>query len=175
MKFRAYPAKGKKGGQLPNLIVRFGDTIISPQPRDVEEIREAVGVVEETLQSFKRLLVDSRTAESLRQGGNGDARGHISEHIDDLVDLTEAGLIEIHAPELDVERLETLCAELGDHAAKVSEAFQAKDEEFTPRPTKDAADYVVTGGLFAGLLDVVSAVRGFVTLLSDIKTRNEGA
>ncbi len=156
------------------LLVRHGDTVVSLQPRDLEEIKEAVGVVEETFQSFKRLLVDSRTAESLRQGGNGDARGDISEHIDDLVDLTEAGLIEIHAPELDVERLDTLCSELGDYTEKVGDAFEAKEETFTPRPVEDAAAYVVTGGVLAGLLDVVGVVRGLLNLLSEIKARNEG-
>lgn len=161
-------------GKGSKLLIRYGDTVVSLQPRDLEEIKEAVGVVEETFQSFKRLLVDSRTAESLRQGGNGDARGDISEHIDDLVDLTEAGLIEIHAPELDVERLDALCSELGNYTAKIGDAFEAKDEAFTPRPVEDAAAYVVTGGVLAGLLDVVGGVNGLLNLLGEIKARNEG-
>jgi len=39
-------------GKGSKLLIRYGDTVASLQPRDLEEIKEAVGVVEETFQSF---------------------------------------------------------------------------------------------------------------------------
>ena len=86
---------------------------------DLERVKEAIGILEETLESFQKLLVDGRTAESLHQAGNGDARGDITEIIDELIDLVGAGLLEVQAPELDINRYEVLCSEFEKYTDKV--------------------------------------------------------
>ena len=120
------------------------------------------------------MLVDGRTAESLHQAGNGDARGEITEHIDDLIDLVGAGLLEVQAPELDVNRYEVLCSEFEKYADKVGEAFEEK-EEAVPTSVGEIADHVVTGGVLAALLDVLGAFGGLLGLLNEVKQESEGA
>jgi hypothetical protein len=44
----------------------------------------------------------------------------------------------------------------------MQQSFEQRAEDFTPRPVDQAAGYVLTGGMMAGLLDAVSA---FVELL----------
>jgi hypothetical protein len=90
------------------LIVHYADEVLPLTAHDLEQVKEAIGILEESLESFQVLLVDGRTAESLHQAGNGDARGDITELIDDLIDLVGAGLIEVQAPELDINRYEVL-------------------------------------------------------------------
>jgi hypothetical protein len=138
---------------------------------DLERVKEAIGILEEALESFQVLLVDGRT---LHQAGNGDARGDITEHIDDLIDLVGAGLLEVQAPELDINRYEVLCSEFEKYTTKVGDAFAAKDDVFTPRPVDEAADYVVTGGILAALLDVTSAFGGLLGLLNAIRGESGG-
>lgn len=156
------------------LIVHYEDEVLPLTAHDLERVKEAIGILEETLESFQKLLVDGRTAESLHHSGNGDARGDISEYIDDLFDLVGAGLIEVQAPELDINRYEVLCSEFEKFTTKVGEAFEAK-EEAVPISVDQIADHVVTGGVLAALLDVLGAFGGLLGLLNEIRGESEGA
>jgi hypothetical protein len=147
------------------LIVHYEDEVLPLTAHDLERVKEAIGILEETLESFQKLLVDGRTAESLHHSGNGDARGDISEYIDDLFDLVGAGLIEVQAPELDINRYEVLCSEFEKFTTKVGEAFEAKEE----------AVPISVGGVLAALLDVLGAFGGLLGLLNEIRGESEGA
>ena len=155
------------------LIVDYADEVLPLTAHDLERVKEAIGILEEALESFQVLLVDSRTAESLHQAGNGDARGDITEIIDDLIDLVGAGLLEVQAPELDISRYEVLCSEFEKYTEKVGEAFEAK-EEAVPISVDQIADHVVTGGVLAALLDVLSAFGGLLGLLNEVKQESAG-
>jgi hypothetical protein len=156
------------------LIVHYEDEVLPLTAHDLERVKEAIGVLEESLESFQVLLVDSRTAGSLHQAGNGDTRGDITEITDDLIDLVGAGLLEVQAPELDINRFEVLCSEFEKCTDKVGEAFEAK-EEVAPSTVDQIADHVVTGGVLAALLDVLSAFGGLLGLLNEIKQETAGA
>ena len=156
------------------LIVHYADEVLPLTAHDLERVKEAIGILEETLESFQRLLVDGRTAESLHQAGNGDARGDITELIDDLIDLVGAGLLEIQAPELDINRFEVLCSEFEKYTDKVGDAFEAKGEA-VPISVDQIANEVVTGGVLAALLDVLGAFGGLLGLLNEIKQETAGA
>ena len=157
------------------LIIHYEDEVLPLTAHDLERVKEAIGILEESLESFQVLLVDGRTAESLHQAGNGDARGDITEIIDDLIDLVGAGLLETQAPELDINRYEVLCSEFEKCTDKVGQAFEAKADVFTPRPVDEAADHVVTGGVLAALLDVLGAFGGLLGLLNEIREEGAGA
>ena len=156
------------------LIVHYADEVLPLTAHDLERVSEAIGILEESLESFQVLLVDGRTAESLQQASNGDARGDITELIDDLIDLVGAGLLEVQAPELDINRYEVLCSEFEKYTDKVGDAFEAK-EEAVPISVDEIADHVVTGGVLAALLDVLSAFEGLLGLLNEVKQESEGA
>ncbi len=155
------------------LLVHYADEVLPLTAHDLERVKEAIGILEDTLESFQKLLVDGRTAESLHQAGNGDARGDITEIIDDLIDLVGAGLLEVQAPELDINRYEVVCSEFEKYTDKVGEAFEAK-EEAVPTSVDQIADHVVTGGVLAALLDVLSAFGGLLGLLNEVKQESAG-
>ena len=153
------------------LIVHYADEVLPLTAHNLERVKEAIGILEESLESFQVLLVDGRT---LHQAGNGDARGDITEIIDDLIDLVGAGLLEVQAPELDINRYEVLCSEFEKYTDKVGEAFEAK-EEAVPTSVDQIADQVVTGGVLAALLDVLGAFGGLLGLLNEIRGETAGA
>ena len=159
----------------PGLIVHYADEVLPLTAHDLERVKEAIGILEENLESFQILLVDAETAESLHQAGNGEARANITEIIDDLIDLVGAGLLEVQAPELNINRYEVLQSEFEKYTTKVGDAFSVKDDVFKPRPVDEAVDYVVTGGVLTALLDVLSAFEGLLGLLDEIKGESEGA
>ena len=64
--------------------------------------------------------------------------------------------------ELVVEKLRTFNTDLQEQSSSMQRSFEQRAEDFTPRPVDQAAGYVLTGGMMAGLLDAVSA---FVELL----------
>lgn len=156
------------------LIVHYAEEVLPLTAHDAERIREAVGILEETLKSFQILLVDSRTAESLVPAGSGIAGGDITELINELIDLVGAALLEIRAPEFDINRFEVLSSEFAAYTYKVGAAFEAKEEE-EPTSVDQIADRVVTGGVLAALLDVLSAFGGLLGLLNEVKQESEGA
>ena len=158
----------------PRLIVHYTDEVLSLTAHDLERVKEAIGILEESLESFQILLVDAQTAESLHQAGNGEAPGDITEIIDDLIDLVGAGLLEVQAPELNINRYEVLCSEFEKFTTKVGEAFEAK-EEAVPTSVDEIADEVVTGGVLAALLDVLGAFGGLLGLLNEIRGESAGA
>ncbi len=156
------------------MIVHYTDEVLSLTAHDLERVKEAIGILEENLESFQILLVDAQTAESLHQAGNGEARADITEIIDDLIDLVGAGLLEVQAPELNINRYEALCSEFEKFTTKVGEAFEAK-EEAAPTSVDEIADEVVTGGVLAALLDVLGAFGGLLGLLNEIRGESAGA
>ena len=158
----------------PSLKVHYADEVLPLTAHDLERVKEAIGNLKDDLEAFQLLLVDGRTAESLHQAGNGEARADITGIIDDLIDLVGAGLLEIQAPELDINRYEVLCSEFEKYTDKVGEAFEAM-EGAESRSVDEIADQVVAGGVLAALLDVLSASEGLLGLLSEIRGESEEA
>ena len=145
-----------------DLTVRLSGCAFTPSRADADKIKSAMGVVIEVLESLLRLLTDQRTMQALKDEGNGKARGPAQADIERIIQTSHEALAALQGPEIVVERLRTIKADLQEQSSSMQRSFEQRAEDFTPRPVDQAAGYVLTGGMMAGLLDAVSA---FVELL----------
>ncbi len=134
----------------------------APSRVDADKIKFVMGVVIEVLESLLKLLSDTRTARALKEEGNGKARGPGQADIERIIQTSHEALAALRGRELVVEKLRTIKADLQEQSSSMQRSFEQRAEDFTPRPVDQAAGYVLTGGMMAGLLYEVSA---FVELL----------
>ncbi len=147
---------------LSDLVVRVGDRTVSPSQEDSAKIKAALGDVVEILESLLKLSSDERTAEALKDEGNGEERGRTTVNVERIVQTTQEALVALGGQELVVEKLRTIKSDLQEQSSSMQQSFERRAKDFMPRPVDQAAGHVLTGGILAGLLDAVSA---FVELL----------
>ncbi len=145
-----------------DLTVRLAGRAFTPSRVDADKIKSAMGVVIEVLESLLRLLSDERTLQALKEEGNGKALGPARADIEKTIQNVHEALAALRGREFVVEKLRAIQADLQEQSSSMQQSFEQRAEDFTPRPVDQAAGYVLTGGMMAGLLDAVSA---FVELL----------
>jgi hypothetical protein len=148
-----------------DLTVRLAERALTPSRADADKIKSAMGVVIEVLESLLRLLTDQRTMQVLKDEGNGKARGPAQADIERTIQTSHEALAALQGPEIVVERLRTIRADLQEQSLSLQQSFEQRAEDFTPRPVDQAAGHVLTGGMLAGLLDAVSAIDQLIVLL----------
>jgi hypothetical protein len=148
-----------------DLTVRLAERALTPSRVDANKIKSAMGVVIEVLESLLRLLTDQRTMRALKDEGNGKARGPAQADIERIIQTSHEALAALQGPEIVVERLRTIRADLQEQSLSLQQSFEQRAEDFTPRPVDQAAGHVLTGGMLAGLLDAVSTIDQLIVLL----------
>lgn len=102
--------------QKPRRAIRVREHLFVPSPSDTEKIREAVGVVAETLESLIRILADDRAAAALLSDGNGEAHGSTPADLQEIAQALHEGLTLLHDHELDFDGLEAAASDLDGYA-----------------------------------------------------------
>jgi hypothetical protein len=134
-----------------SFVIRAKGRTVSPSRDDTEKIRDAVGVMAEIFESLIQIAADDRTAAALLSGGNGEAHGPTPGDVEEIAQRLREALASMQGEELDVDGLEAIASDLDQHAAAMRQSFQARSEQFTPRPVEEAGALSVAGVLFAGL------------------------
>ena len=159
---------------LSDLVIRVGNRTVSPSQEDSAKIKAALGDVVEVLESLLKLSSDERTAEALKNEGNGEERGRTTVNVERIVQTTQEALVALGGQELVVEKLRTIKSDLQEQSSSMQQSFEQRAKDFTPRPVDEAAGHVLTGGMLAGILDAVSAFDQILTLLQALG-RSSGA
>jgi hypothetical protein len=150
------------------LVIRAGGRTIHPSPDDIEQIREAVSVATEIFQSLIEVAIDDRTAAGLRAGGNGEAQGPIPVELQEIAQELSEALTAFSGEELDTDSLRQIATDLEQRANGARDLFEARSEQFTPRPVDQAEPIAVAGVLFAGLSDAAGALEQLLGLLEEV-------
>jgi hypothetical protein len=150
-----------------DLTVRSAGRALTPSRVNADKIKSAMGVVIEVLESLLRLLSDQRTMQALKDEGNGKARGPAQADIERIIQTSHEALAALQGPEIVVERLRTIRADLQEQSLSLQQSFEQRAEDFTPRPVDQAAGHVLAGGMLAGLLDASNAIDLLLSLLED--------
>ncbi len=158
---------------LSDLVVRVGNRTVSPSQENSAKIKAALGDVVEVLESLLKLSSDERTAEALKDEGNGEERGRTTVNVERIVQTTQEALVALGGQELVVEKLRTIKSDLQEQSSLMQQSFERRAEDFTPRPVDQAAGHVLTGGMLAGILDAVSAFDQILTLLQALGRSSE--
>lgn len=151
-----------------SLVIRAKGRAITPSRDDTEQIREAVVVVTEVLESLIRVAADDHTAAGLRAGGNGEAQGPASGDLQEISQELFEALKDLSGDELDADSLGRIAADLDERAADAKQLFEARSAEFTPRPVDQAEPIAVAGVLFAGLSDAAGVLKQLLGLLEEV-------
>jgi hypothetical protein len=153
---------------VSDLVIRAKGHTITPSRDDTLRIRDAVGIVTEIFESLIQVAADDRTASALLSAGNGEAHGPTPGDLEEIAQRLHETLAALLVYELDVDGLEASASVLDQHAASMRQSFEARSEQFTPRPVEEAEALSVTGALFAGLSDAAGALDQLAGLLEEV-------
>lgn len=154
------------------LVIRAGGRTIHPSRDDTEQIRDAVVVVTEIFQSLIEVTTDDRTAAGLRSSGNGEAQGPTPGDLQEIAQELSDGLTAFSGDELDADSLGKIAIDLEQRASGARNLFEARSEQFTPRPVDEAEPIAVAGVLFAGLSDAAGALEQLLGLLEEVANQS---
>ena len=151
-----------------NFVIRAKARAISPSRDDTEQIWDALGAVVEIFESLIQIAADDRTAAALLAEGNGEAHQATPGDLEEIAQRLHVTLAALLGNELNVDGLEAIASDLDQQAASMRQSFEARSEQFTPRPVEEAGALSVTGALFAGLSDAAGALDQLVGLLEEV-------
>jgi len=148
-----------------DLTVRLAGRALTPSRADADEIKSAMGVVVEVLESLLRLLSDKRTMQALKEESNDKSLGPAQAEIERAIQTVHEALLALQGRDLVVEKLQTIKSDLQEQSSSMQQSFEQRAKDFTPRPVDQAAGYMLTGGMLAGLLEAVGVLDQLLILL----------
>ena len=85
-----------------------------------------MGVIIEVLESLLRLLSDKRTMQTLKEEGNGEARGPTQADIEKIIQTSHEALAALRGRELVVEKLQSVKADLQEQSSSMLRAVSQR-------------------------------------------------